>query len=294
MSSKDDPQSVRKGATFAVTAYVLWGLFPLYWKLLKGVDSLELIAHRVVWSLAFVAAVCLLQGAWPTVRAAFANRRLVGLHLASGALLSINWLSYVWAVTHDRVIEASLGYYLVPLVNVLAGRFLLNEKLTRLQIGAVLLAGVGVSLQFTSLHDIPWLALVIAASWGGYGLLRKRSPLGSLEGLTVETALYAPLGAGLLAWLAWHGAGALGHETPLRTTLVLCSGAVTAVPLLLFASGARRLRFTTLGLLQYIVPTMTFSLALFVYREPASPAKLVSFGLIWSALALYSLAERLK
>jgi chloramphenicol-sensitive protein RarD len=292
MQENPTETEVRKGVVAAITAYVLWGLFPLFWKALTGIDSLELIAHRVVWSLLFVAAVCHQQKTWPEVLRAFRERRLLGLHLLSGGLLSINWLSYVWAVTHDRVLEASLGYYLVPLFNVVAGRFLLKERLDWLQVAAVWVAAIGVALQFTKLDSIPWLALTVAVSWGGYGLLRKRSPLGSLTGLTVETALYTPFAGAFLLWLSFHGLGALGHVGAWRTVLILCAGVVTAVPLLLFASGARRLKFSTLGLLQYIVPSMTFSLAVFVYREPVDTGKLLSFVLIWIALVLYTLAER--
>lgn len=292
MSDEHDQVALKRGVTAAVSAYVLWGLFPLFWKQLTGIDALELIAHRVVWSLLFVLLICHVQKVWPEFLRAFKDRRLLGLHLLSGCLLSINWLSYVWAVTHDRVLEASLGYYLVPLFNVVAGRFLLKERLTWWQVTAVWVAALGVSLQFSSLASIPWLALAVAGSWGGYGLLRKRSPLGSLTGLAVETALYAPLALGFLIYLASQGRGALGHETLWRTSLILSAGVVTAVPLLLFASGARSLKFSTLGLLQYIVPSMTFSLAIFVYGEPVSSGKLLSFTLIWVALILYTIAER--
>lgn len=294
MSSAPSHADSRKGAIAAITAYVLWGLFPIFWKQLTGIDALELIAHRVVWSLLFVLIVCQVQGVWPELLRALRDRRLLALHLLSGALLSINWLTYVWAVTHSRVVETSLGYYLVPLLNVVAGRFLLGEKLGRLQLAAVGIAAVGVALQFTSLHSMPWLALIIAASWGFYGLIRKRSPLASLPGLTLETALYSPIAAGYLIWLSTESRGALGHEGVLRTLLVLCAGVVTAVPLLLFASGARKLKFTTLGLLQYIVPTMTFGLGVFLYREPLDSGKTLSFALIWAALVLYTIAERRK
>jgi chloramphenicol-sensitive protein RarD len=276
------------GALAAGTAYVLWGLFPLFWKQLKSVDATELIAHRVVWSLFFVLALTFLMKDWDPLLRALRSWRLIGLHLLSGGLLTINWLVYVWAVNHGRVIESSLGYFLVPLINVLMGRLVLREHLRPFQWLAIGIASVGVLMQAFGVGGLPWVAITLAISFGMYGLLRKRSPLGSLAGLSLETALYAPFAASFLLYRAAHGAGALGHSPIHIEMLVLSAGVVTAIPLLLFAHGARTLRLSTLGLLQYICPSIAFALGALVYGEPFDPARLLSFVLIWSALVLYT------
>jgi len=290
-----DQKEGLRGALAAGSSYLLWGLFPLFWKLLEDVDATELIAHRIVWSLFFVALlVFLTAGAWRELSAAFRSWRMVGLHFVSGALLTANWLIYVWAINQGRVIETSLGYYLVPLFNVVLGRLLLHERLTRLQTLAILLAAVGVLLQYVGVGALPWVSLSLGLSFGFYGLLRKRSPLGSLNGLVLETALYTPLAGAFLLSRAFHGEGGLGHIELWRQALLLGSGVVTAVPLLLFAFGARRLRLSTLGLLQYIAPSLSFLLGAFLYGEPVSPLRLASFLLIWAALALYSVDNVLR
>lgn len=276
------------GVLFAGGAYFLWGVFPLFWKELKGVDALELIAHRVVWSLFFVLALSYLAGSWESVKQAFRSGMLLRLHLASGALLTLNWLVYVWGINSGRVLEMSLGYFLVPLLNVGLGSLVLRERLRPVQWAAIALTGAGILFQFTDLRHFPWAALAIALTWGFYGLMRKRSPLDSIAGLAVETTLFTPLAAAFLFWKAGNGLGALGHSNLWVTLLVLSTGIVTAIPLIFFAAGARRLRFTTLGLLQYLSPSMTFLLGAFLYREALSGGKIVSFVLIWLALGVYS------
>jgi chloramphenicol-sensitive protein RarD len=277
-----------RGVANAAIAYVIWGLFPLFWRPLHAIAATELIAHRIAWSLVFVAAVSFASGGWAEIHPALRSPRILLLHLASGVLLAVNWLTYVWGINNDRVLEASLGYFLVPLGQVSMGMLFLGERLRPRQWWAIGLAAVGVALQFRGVSDIPWVALTLAVSWVLYGFLRKRSALGSLAGLTVETALLTPVAAGYLLVLAAHGGGALGHASAWEQVGVLSAGIVTAVPLLLFASGARRLPLTTLGLLQYLVPSLNFLLGAFLYREPLTPARLVSFAFIWTALALYS------
>ncbi len=289
MESSTSHRPVARGIVHVVIAYVLWGLFPLFWKQLHGIAATELIAHRVVWSLVFVAGLAAAQGAWAEIAPALRSPRRLGLHALSGVLLSVNWLAYVWGVNHDRVLETSLGYFLVPLCNVAMGRLLLGERLHARQWWAVALAAAGVALQFRGVGGVPWVALAVASSWACYGFLRKRSALGSLAGLTVETALLTPIAGGYLLLLAADGRGALGHAGAWQQFGVLCAGVVTAVPLLLFAAGARRLPLATVGLLQYIVPSLTFLLGVFLYREPLAPARLASFVLIWAALVLYSM-----
>lgn len=268
--------------------YFAWGLVPLYWKQLASVHPVELIAHRHVWSLVLVLGLVLAQGKFGEVRAALGTRRSVGLNFLSATLLTANWLIYVWGVNTGHVIECSLGYFLVPLVNVALGRWVLHEHLRRLQWIAIAGAAMGVAVMMWQLGRPPWIALALAGTWGGYGLLRKKSPLGSLTGLTVETLLLAPLAIGFLLWQHHTGAGALGRADALTQILVLSAGVITAIPLLLFAFGARRIRLSTLGLLQYLAPTVQFALGVWVYHEPFSRERLIGFLFIWAGLALYT------
>lgn len=287
--SSPETSSARRGALAAALGYLSWGLFPLFWKQLAAIDATELIAHRHVWSLLFVIGVMAATGALRELRAALGSRTAVGWHALSGALLTVNWLVFVWGVNHGHVIEASLGYFLVPLVNVALGRFVLHERLRRLQWIAIGFAIAGVTTLLIQLGSLPWIALSLAGTFGFYGLIRKKSPLGALTGLGVETVIIAPLAIAFLAWRQHTGAGALGHATSAEHALLLSTGVVTAVPLLLFAYGARRIRFTTLGLLQYIGPTVQFVLGAWVYREPFTAERLAAFALIWCGLALYTI-----
>ena len=280
--------SAKAGALAAAVCYFSWGLVPLYWKQLAGINPVELIAHRHVWSLVFVLALVAAQGTFGEVRAALATPRSLGLNFLSATLLTANWLLYVWGVNTGHVIECSLGYFLVPLVNVALGRWILHEHLRRLQWIAIACAAAGVALMVAQLGRPPWIALAIAGTWGAYGLLRKKSPLGSLIGLTVETLLLAPFAVGFLLWQHHTGAGALGRVDALTQVLVLSAGVITAVPLLLFAFGARRIRLSTMGLLQYLAPTVQFVLGVWVYHEPFSRERIAGFALIWLGLALYT------
>ncbi|PTY08526.1 EamA family transporter RarD [Opitutaceae bacterium EW11] len=272
----------------ATGGYLIWGLFPLYWKQLRGIDATELIAHRMVWALAFLSVVLAVQGRWGEMLRALRSPKTSGANLTSGALLTANWLVYVWGVNAGHVIECSLGYFLVPLLNVLLGRFLLHERLRPAQLAAIALATAGVGLLVWHVGRPPWIALALAITFGLYGLMRKRSPLGPLLGLGAETLLLAPVAIGFLL-LRWHdGTGALGRVGPGMTAWLLSTGVVTAVPLLLFARGARGLRFTTLGFLQYLTPTCQFLLGWLVYAEPLDPVRAAAFGVIWAGLATYS------
>jgi len=263
-------------------------LVPLYWKELAAVDAFELIAHRHVWSLVFLAGILAWRGGYAEVRAALGTRRGLAVNVLSSLLLTANWLIYIWGVNAGHVIECSLGYFLVPLLNVTLGKLVLHESLRRLQGLAVLLAAAGVAILVIRLGHIPWIALGIAGTFGFYGLLRKRSALGPVTGLAVETAVLAPFAAGWLLWKAAHGQGALGHVDTSTTLLVLSTGVVTAIPLLLFAYGARRLRLITLGLLQYIAPTGQFLLGWIVYQEEFTRERAWAFILIWIGLLLYT------
>lgn len=287
-SSPAPDHAARNGALAATICYFAWGLVPLYWKQLKEVAPVELIAHRHVWSLVLVLILVAAQRTFGEVRAALGTAQSIGLNLLSAVLLTSNWLIYIWGVNTGHVIECSLGYFLVPLVNIAAGRFVLHEHLRRVQWIAIACAALGVVWMVVQVGRPPWIALGLAITWGGYGLLRKKSPLGSLTGLTVETLLLAPLAVGFLLWRQHTGEGALGHVATHTQLLVLSAGVVTAIPLLLFAYGARRIRLTTMGLLQYIVPTLQFALGVWLYHEPFSPERLTGFVFIWAGLALYT------
>lgn len=281
-------RAAARGALAAALCYLTWGLVPLYWHQLAAIDALELIAHRLVWSLVFLVVVLLARRGLSEIKSGLDSPRAFGVNLLSSTLLTVNWLVYVWGINHSHVIECSLGYFLVPLINVALGRIVLHEKLRPAQWAAITCAAAGVVLQLVQLGRLPWIALVLAVTFGLYGLLRKQSPLGPLTGLAVETALLAPLAAVYLLWLHHTGEGALGRVDLPTHVLVLSAGVITAVPLLLFAYGARRIRLSTLGLLQYIAPTVQFALGVWVYHEPFSRDRALSFAFIWAGLALYT------
>ncbi|PWW47890.1 EamA family transporter RarD [Melaminivora alkalimesophila] len=277
------------GIASATAAYAAWGLFPLYFRQLAHVPALEVIAHRTLWSLVFVALVLLVRGQRGWVRPVLRQPRVLAGFALSALLLSVNWLIYVWAVNNGHVLDASLGYFILPLVNVAMGYFLLGERPRRGQWLAVGLAGAGVAWLAWQAGGLPWLALAIAFSFGFYGLLRKTAALGALEGLALETAVLAPVALGLLLWWAWRGTAAWTHATPGEGLWMLAAGPVTAVPLLLFAAGARRVPLATLGLLQYISPTLQFLLGAWLFGEAVQGGRLAGFVLIWAALAFYTL-----
>ena len=283
------PSSHAIRGTFTATAsFLLWGLFPIYWKQLEDISPFELIAHRITWSLVFLLAVLAHRRAFGALRAAFADAGLVGLNLLSSVLLAANWTTYVWAVNTGHIIETSLGYFLTPLGNVALGYLLLHERLRPLQWSAIALAALGVGFLLLREGHVPWIALTLAGTWSGYGILKKKSALGPLVGLSVETLVLLPIAAALLLWRAHTGAGALGRVDAWHQGLVLGTGVVTAVPLLLFADGAQRIRMTTLGLLQYLAPTVQFLIGLLLYHEAFDTQRLQAFALIWGGLALYS------
>jgi chloramphenicol-sensitive protein RarD len=287
--SSDPPHpSSPAGGLSAAGAFLIWGVVPVYWKQMQGVSAYELIAHRSTWSLVFLLGLLAWQRNFASLRPAFVSVQAVSLNLASSVLLAVNWTVYVWAVNRGHVIESSLGYFLVPLANVALGSLFLHERLRSLQWLAIGFAAAGVGLLLLRVGHVPWIAFTLAGTWAAYGLLKKKSALGSIAGLTAETLLLLPVTAGLLVWLGLRGEGVLGHADPRLHAWVLSAGVVTSVPLLLFAYGAQRIRLTTLGLLQYIGPTVQFLIGLFVYREPFDTARLQAFALIWAGLALYS------
>lgn len=278
----------RAGVLQGLGAYAIWGLLPLFFWLVGSVDAGEVVALRVLGSLVFLAVVITALRRWPAIVTILRDLRTLGLLGLSAALISINWLVYVWAVQHHHVLEASLGYFLNPLVNVLLGLAILRERLGRAQLAAVLLAGIGVAILALGAGSGIWISLSLAISFGFYGLVRKVVPAGALDGLTIETAMLAPFALAYLAWLA--SAHTLGWgQDAVATTALGAAGIVTAVPLLLFAGAARRLPYSTLGLLQYLGPTMQFVFAITFFDEPMSLAHAVCFALIWTGLGIFVL-----
>ena len=276
------------GIAYATLAFVMWGLLPLYFQRIASVPPLEVVLHRSAWSLLFVLGLLAVLRRFGWLRALAARpRQLVPFGL-SALLLSGNWLLYVYAVQNGHVVEASLGYFINPIVNVLLGVLVLKERLNRAQWTAVALAAAGVLWLTFLAGRLPWIALVLAGTFGLYGLMRKTASLGALEGLALETMLLAPLVLPLLAWWTLSGHGALARGDLGLDAWLILSGPLTAVPLLLFAAGARRLPLATVGLIQYVGPTIQLALAVWVFHEPFDRARLMGFGLIWSAPALYS------
>ncbi len=273
------------GILYAGAAYSLWGVLPLYWRLLADVPPFELTMHRVLWAALFVAAVTGARGHMPRVIAAVRDRRTLGTLALSSLMISVNWTLYIYCVAADRLVESALGYYMTPLVSFALGYLLFGERMSRLKLFAVALAGAAVIAQAASLGAVPWISPGLALTFGIYGYLRKKAPVPALDGLLIETALLFPLVAGLVIWWAFHG-GAFPSPRASTNALLVFAGPMTAVPLAMFAAGARRVRLTTLGFLQYIAPSVTLMVAVFLFHEPFTSSDMVSFGCVWAAIAI--------
>jgi len=276
------------GVLAAAVAFTWWGFFPLYFRLVAGVVPLEVLANRIVWSLLLVSAALAWRGHWGWLGAALHRPRVVASFVASALLLSVNWMTYIWAVSNGHVVDASLGYFITPLVNVALGYGLLGERPRRAQWTALMIATAGVAWLTVSAGRLPWIGLVLGLSFGAYGLLRKIAVLGALEGLTFETMILAPAAVVVMAW--WWGGSATSFPAPDAVTnlWLVGLGPATTIPLLLFAAGARRLSLTSLGLLQYLSPTVQFLLGVWLFHEPFTPMRLVGFAIIWAALVVYT------
>ena len=278
------PNQSRVGVIYGLLSYGLWGLIPLYFKLVAHVSPLEVLAHRVLWSLVLLAIVVTLMRRWSALRRALQSKKILLTLVASTMLLSLNWFTYIYAVSTNQVVEASLGYFLNPLVNVLIGVAILKERMRPWQSASVLMAGVGVALL-----GAPPIALTLALSFAFYGLLRKTVAVDGLLGLFIETMLLLPLALVYIAYIEAAGSAAFVWGDGATCGKLMASGVVTAVPLLLFTAAARRLRFSTLGFLQYLAPTIQFGLAVTRFGEPMTAEKLAAFGCIWTAVGIYSL-----
>ncbi|WP_282606614.1 EamA family transporter RarD [Pelagibius sp. Alg239-R121] len=282
------PKETRSGAAYALGAFFLWGISPLYFKAVDEIPIFEVLAHRVLWSVIFLFLLLTVSRRWAALRQALCEPRTLYMLMLSTLVVSVNWFFFIWAITTDRVLESSLGYYINPLVNVLLGTLFLRERLTKWQIVAVGLAAVGVLNLAVQVGTMPWVSLLLASTFGIYGLIRKTIKVESVDGLFVETSMVLPIALGYLAYQAINGQGAIG-AIDLRTDLLLiAAGLVTAIPLIWFTCGARRLNYSTVGLFQYLAPTCQFFLAVLVFGEAFTWAHLVTFSCIWTALAIYS------
>ena len=291
MSSAHGPNSAaekhaRAGLLYGLLAYGLWGVLPIYFKQLGGVSSLDIVAHRVLWSLLFLLALLAVTRGWRQVEAAIRSRRTLVLLLVTSLLIAVNWLLYVYAVTSGHILAGSLGYYLNPLMNILLGRFILKERLTGLQWAAVAIAAAGVSVLAAGAGTTLWISLTLCVTFATYGLLRKIAAVDAIAGLSIETAILFPLALTWLALGATAGQPVMG-TTPTEGWLLAASGIVSTTPLLLFTAAARRLRYSTLGMLQFLAPTLQFLLAVALYGEAFTRAHALAFSAIWAALALY-------
>ena len=269
-----------KGVLYGIAAYGWWGVVAIYFKAVRHVAPLEILAHRIVWSVVVLVAIVTVMRRWPTLIRVAAEWRALRLLVLSTFLVATNWYVFIWAVSHDHLVDASLGYFINPLVNVVLGFVVLHERLRALEWVSVALAAVAVTWLAVGAGIFPWVSLTVAITFGLYGLVRKIAAVPSIEGLTIETAILFPIAAGYLIYR--------GSTVDL---LLVASGPITALPLLWFASAVQRLRLATMGLLQYISPTIQFALAVAVYKEPFGSQRLIAFVLIWGAIAIYSAAN---
>lgn len=276
------------GILYAASAFILWGIFPLYFHAIREVPPLEILGHRMLWSLAFLAIVLTVRQQWKWLPRVARQPRVLGAFIASALLLSSNWFVYIWSVNNGHVLDASLGYFINPLINVMLGMLVLKETLRRGQWIAIGVAACGVAWLTWSAGELPWIALILGMSFACYGLLRKTAALAALEGLSLETMLLFPLALAYVAWLTMHGQNTfINTHTGATRWLLAAAGPLTAIPLLLFATGARQISMSALGLLQYISPTLQALLGVWVFHEAFPTARLIGFVIIWTALVLY-------
>jgi chloramphenicol-sensitive protein RarD len=283
-------QAPLAGIAYGLSAYVIWGFFPLYFRQLGAIAPIDILCHRTAWAFVFVALLLSLRCRWRQVFALFATPRHVVRLAVAALLLASNWLGFLWAVNHHQVVASSLGYFLTPLVNVLLGLLVLKEKLNGKEWAAVGLAVLAVGNELVALGTLPWISLFLAATFGTYGLLRKQVPVDAISGLWLETLAMLPLCLLYTVWQAQQGHFVFGQNSGPTVALLVGSGVLTALPLMAFAAATQRLDLATVGMLMYINPTMQFITAIYLFDEPLQPARLVSFGLIWLGLILYSLS----
>ncbi len=280
--------SHRLGLLFGIGAYTLWGLFPLYFPLLKPASPLEVLADRFVWSFVFLALIMTVTRSWSRMRAVLHDRRVMLMLIAATLLISVNWGVYIWAVNNDRVVEAALGYFINPLMVVLTGTLLLGERLRPLQWTAVGIAAVAVAVLTAGYGSVPWVALALAFSWAGYGLVKKLAGVDPVASLTVETAYGTPFALAFLLWLSTQGTLVFGHSSTGNTLLLMMTGVVTAIPLVLFGAATNRVPLSTIGVLQYLTPCLQFLLGILVFDEQMPASRWFGFGIVWLALVVFT------
>lgn len=278
---------MKKGLIFVFSAYALWGFFPIYFKFLHEAPALQIMAHRVTWSFIFLIFLIALRNEFSQILKSL-TKKIILTYTIAGTLLAINWLTYVWGVNAGFVVETSLGYFINPLVSVVLGVVFLKEKLRNFQWIPVVLAAIGVIYLAIDHGSLPWIALVLASTFGTYGLFKKIAPLPSIHGLTVETGAVLIPALLFLLFVEINGTAAFGHASSQTTFLLVLSGIITAIPLIFFASGAPKVPLTTIGILQYIAPTIQFLIGIFIYDEPFTSGQLVGFGIIWIALIIFT------
>ncbi|MER9920265.1 MULTISPECIES: EamA family transporter RarD [unclassified Mesorhizobium] len=284
----DADSKARSGFLLALGAYVLWGLLPFYMKAVAHLPLIEVIAHRIVWSVPIAAAVLVWAGRTADFKAAIRSPRSIAMAALTATLISVNWAIYVWAISVDRTVETALGYYINPLVSIVVGALLLGEKLDRLQIAAVLLAAVAVAVLTVDAGKLPWVSLALAFSFAAYGFFRKTLPIGPSQGFLLEVLLLSVPALAYIVFLVVNGQDHFISSNGTDMALLIGCGPVTSVPLLLFAFGAKLLRLSTIGIMQYIAPTMVFLIAVLIFDEPFGTTQAIAFALIWAALAMYS------
>ena len=283
-----DAKRTQAGVLCAIAAYTMWGVAPLYFKQLQIMPALEILVHRIVWSVLVLIILLGVTRQWNKVRIALYSSRVMKTLAVAGVLLGANWLLFIWAINNDHLLDASLGYYINPLLNVFLGRMFLGEKLRPMQRFAVILAVIGVSILIVAHGYLPWVALVLAGTFGVYGLLRKQVSVDSLSGLFIESLMLLPLAIGYWIWFGSVHSDMFTNTVSLNVLLV-AAGIVTTAPLLCFTAAARRLMYSTLGFFQYIGPSLMFLLAVYLYNEPLEPARLITFGFVWAALVIFSI-----
>ena len=289
----DAPQAeARAGTIYAALAYTIWGVMPAYWRLLGEVPSFQLTTQRVLWCAVVVLIVTAIHGNLARVLAVMRTPRTLAALALTSLLISSNWALYIYCVETNQLVEASLGYYLTPLVSFALGLLFFREQLSRVRWVSIGIASIGLALQLWALGRVPWIALVLAISFGLYGYLRKRAPVAALDGLAVETALLFPFALGLVVWWQVTDVGAFSSDNAIKNLLLVGAGPTTAIPLALFAAGARRVSMTTLGFLQYLAPSITLLMAVFGFHEAFTQVDLISFGCIWAALVIVALEGR--
>lgn len=284
----DNNRDTRTGLIYGFTAYFVWGFFPVYFKTLQSIPPLEMVAHRIIWSLLFLILIVTATRKWPEIARVFRDRKLIFSLTSSAALITANWLLFIYAVKKGQILQSSLGYFMTPLLNVLLGVFLLGERLRRLQMISLLCAAAGVAILALRVGAIPWISLALAVTFGLYGLLRKTVAVDSLTGLLVETVPTGPVAIAYITWLTCNNSAGFPSTNPTVNLLLPLVGMITATPLIMFASAARRLRLTTIGFLQYMTPSIQFLLAVLIYNETFTHSHMITFMLIWCGLALYT------